>query len=78
MQIVGCGKAAISWPDGLLVEVRVVGMVMMMVVVMRVSGHHNLRQCHGGHCEAEEKSKAEPEFFHTLLWRADGRSAEQP
>jgi len=41
-------------PDGLLV--RVVGMVMMMVVVVwvRVFDHHDLRHCNRGHCEAEK------------------------
>jgi hypothetical protein len=61
------GSGFLAGPVGLLVEVRVVGMVMMMVMVMRVFDHHNLRRCHGGRCDAEEKSEAEPEFFHTLL-----------
>ena len=46
-------------------------MVMMVVVmmVMVIYNHHDLRLRRVGHCEAEEEHRSKPKLFHALSWR---------
>jgi len=46
------------------------GVVMMMVVVMAVYDHHNLRLRRIGCREAEDESQCEENLFHTLVSRS--------
>ena len=48
----------------------------MMVVVMGMYNHHNLRLRRKWQCETEEESESEQYLFHASVWRASGRNTE--
>jgi hypothetical protein len=43
------------------------GVMVMMMVVMAVYDHHNLRLRHIGYCEAEDESQCEENSFHASV-----------
>jgi hypothetical protein len=50
--------------------------MVMMVVMMVVYDHHNLRLRRIGHCEAEEENRAKQNLFHSLVSRAANQITE--
>jgi hypothetical protein len=59
----------------LLVELEAV-VVVMVVMMMAVYDHHDLRLRRIRHCEAEDKNDSKQNLFHDSVWRAALQFAE--
>jgi hypothetical protein len=60
----------------LLVELETGVVVMVVMVVVGMNNHHNLRLRRVRYCEAEEKHESEQNLFHNTVSRPPNQNTE--